>query len=203
MSIAVRPMPSPSGRRDSNFVVFRTPLRLDDKLRVRELGHRGMAYDSKGGLHEVDDSAEEAELDRLQRVLEFLENKLQPEDLRRVATLLGSEEVDKTFRSEDGGRHKVGKDRMGRARDWLTGKGMSEDDVSEFESMMGGKDQPVPFKGMPQPGGKIYGQDAARRLAMDAAAKRFERLHPPAMDSKAQESYAKRFPHAATIRVLG
>lgn len=82
------------------------------------------------------------------------------------------------------------------ARDWLSGKGMSEDDIAEFEGATGAgaedeeeddpenepdvdpnkpaaKDEPPPFEGRPDPGGKMAAKDkkAKDKAAKDKAAK--------------------------------
>lgn len=72
---------------------------------------------------------------------------------------------------------------------FLTGK-LSDADLAEFCKLAGidagiTMDEPVPFKGMPQPGGGKFGQDARRRP------------HSAAESA----SFAERFPHAAKIKV--
>lgn len=65
---------------------------------------------------------------------------------------------------------------------FLQGK-LSDADLAEFCKLAGidagiTMDSPVPFKGMPQPGGGKFGEDSRRR-----------------------GSFAERFPHAARIKV--
>jgi hypothetical protein len=119
----LKAMPSPSGRNTEKlyYIHRRPPL---------------AAYDEMPGM------GDEEKL----RLLEFLRNRLSPEDHRAVAKLLGAD-VDAAMDDEDGG--------------------------------------PKPFKGMPEPGGTKFGQDA-----------RFRRPVP-----FAQRSFAQRFPHASKIRV--
>jgi hypothetical protein len=66
--------------------------------------------------------------------------------------------------------------------EFLRGK-LSDADLAEFCKMAGidagvTMDEPVPFKGMPQPGGSKFGEDSWKRA-----------------------SFAERFPHAAKIKV--
>jgi hypothetical protein len=66
--------------------------------------------------------------------------------------------------------------------EFLRGK-LSDADLAEFCKMAGidagmSMDEPVPFKGMPQPGGGKFGEDSRQRA-----------------------SFAQRFPHAAKIKV--
>jgi hypothetical protein len=66
---------------------------------------------------------------------------------------------------------------------------LSEADMIEFCKLAGidaglGMDQPEPFKGMPQPGGGKFGQDARYRRPMTSAQK---------------AEFDKRFPNAARI----
>lgn len=72
---------------------------------------------------------------------------------------------------------------------FLQGK-LSEADLAEFCRRAGidagmSMDEPEPFKGAPQPGGRKFGEDARRR-----------RLTP---DEEAE--IASRYPHAAKIKV--
>lgn len=74
---------------------------------------------------------------------------------------------------------------------FLSGK-LSEEELAQFCKLAGidaglGMDNPEPFKGMPQPGGKIFGQDG--------------RLIPGAMQSAKEVDFHRRFPNAARIRV--
>jgi hypothetical protein len=73
---------------------------------------------------------------------------------------------------------------------FLTGK-LSDADLAEFCKLAGidqgvTMDEPVPFKGMPQPGGGKFGEDSRRRRPHSAAE---------------SASFAERFPHAARIKV--
>lgn len=66
---------------------------------------------------------------------------------------------------------------------------LSEADMIEFCKLAGidaglGMDEPEPFKGMPQPGGGKFGQDARYRRPMTAAQ---------------EADFKKRFPNAARI----
>jgi hypothetical protein len=156
MSIVVRPMPSPRGTNaEGRYLVFRTPMQLSG---------RGAAYDA------ARDAEEDAELEKLRKVMDFLQTRLEPGDLDIVMKML---EPAYEFTSEDG-------------------------EVESPISTTG--DQPPPFKGRPTPGGKPLGQDALRKLAFDAAAKRYEKKHP-AMDEKMREHIAKM--PGSHIRILG
>lgn len=73
---------------------------------------------------------------------------------------------------------------------FLQGK-LSEADLAEFCKRAGidagmSMDEPEPFKGMPLPGGKKFGEDSRRRRPMTAAE---------------EADFAARFPHASRIRI--
>jgi hypothetical protein len=73
--------------------------------------------------------------------------------------------------------------------EFLRGK-LSDADLAEFCKMAGidasmSMDEPIPFKGLPQPGGGKFGEDSRRRP------------HSAAESA----SFAQRFPHAAKIKV--
>lgn len=85
--------------------------------------------------------------------------------------------------------------------EFLRGK-LSDADLTSFCEMAGidagmSMDEPVPFKGMPQPGGGKFGEDS-RRLSMDARLRAI-RERPRTMAD--DQDYARRYPHAATIKV--
>jgi hypothetical protein len=75
--------------------------------------------------------------------------------------------------------------------EFLRGK-VSSEDLAEIEALFTknknddlGQDDPPPVKGMPQTGGKIYGEDKLRKLISDA------RRRQMATDSKDREAFEK------------
>lgn len=73
--------------------------------------------------------------------------------------------------------------------EFLKGK-LSDSDFAEFCALGGfdagmTMDEPAPFTGMPQPSGRQFGQDARRG----------------ALSTVSQTAFARRYPHAAAIKV--
>lgn len=201
----MKPMPSPRG---TNRAGLYLPSR----------GPRA-AYDAANGLREDDLRDENGKLDpqKIAMLGGFMAPNVNPatrvilqmlaaaeqegvsgtalETLRHIANSgwlhRDAKRNDKAMqRAEDGGRDYTW------ARDWATGKGLSEDEANEFvEGLEQHSDQPAPFAGRPTRGSTPLplngAEDRKRKMAADARM---------AASSSNRKSFDARFPDAKRLQ---